>query len=105
AHNHRTLKELVAPNLKNQPLCITYPNLEAGFELKSGMIHLLPIFHGFAGEDPNKHLKKFHVVCFSMKPAGISEENIKLIAFSFSLADSAKEVTLLSTVWHDYHMK
>ena len=64
----RTLKELATPTLDQQPLCITYPPLEVVFEMKSGMIHLLPTFHGFAGEDPNKHLKEFHVVCSSMKP-------------------------------------
>ena len=89
-HDH-TLKELVAPDLDQQSLCIQYPQLEVAFELKSGMIHLLPTFHVFAGDDPNKHLKEFHVVCSSMKPTGISEEQVKLRAFPFSLADNAKE--------------
>ena len=61
--NNRTLKELATPDLDQQPLCIQYPNLEVAFELKSGLIHLLPTFHGFVGEDPNNHLKEFHVVC------------------------------------------
>ena len=68
-----------------------YPQLEVAFELKSGMIHLLPTFHGFTGEDPKKHLKEFHVVSSSMKPTGISEEKVKLRAFPFFLVDSAKE--------------
>jgi len=90
---NRTLKELAAPDLNQQPLCITFPNLEATttFELKSGLIHLLPTFHGLAGEDPHKHLKEFHVVCTSMKPTGVSEEQIKMRAFPFSLKDSAKD--------------
>ena len=67
------------------------------FELKSGLIHLLPTFRGFAREDPNKHLKEFHVVCSSMKLTGISEEQIKLRAFLFSLADSAKGMAVLPT--------
>ncbi|XP_019172468.1 PREDICTED: uncharacterized protein LOC109167852, partial [Ipomoea nil] len=58
---------------------------------KSGLIHLLPSFHGHAGEDPHKHLKEFHVVCSSMKPTGVTEEQIKLRAFPFSLKDSAKD--------------
>ena len=91
ANNNRTLKELAAPDLDQQPLCIQYHQLKVAFELKSGMIHIFPTFHGFAGEDPNKHLKEFHVVCSSMKPTGISEEQVKLRAFPFSLADSAKE--------------
>ncbi|XP_027155336.1 uncharacterized protein LOC113755559 [Coffea eugenioides] len=78
-------------NLNQQPLCITYPTLEVAFELKSGLIHLLPSFHGLPGEDPHKHLKEFHVVCSTMKPQGVTEEQIKLRAFPFSLADKAKD--------------
>ena len=91
ANNNHTIKELAVLDLDQQPLCIQYPQLEVAFELKSGMIHLLPTFRGFAGEDQNNHLKEFHVVCSSMKPMGISEEQVKLRTFSFSLADSAKE--------------
>ena len=55
------------------------------------MIHLLPSLHGLPGEDPNEHLKEFHVVCSSMKPSGISEEQVKLRAFPFSPMDNAKD--------------
>ena len=89
--NNRTLNELATPDLDQQPLCIQYPNLEVAFELKFGLIHLLPTFHGFAREDPNKHLKEFHVVCSSMRPTEVTEEEIKLKALPFSLADPAKE--------------
>ena len=88
---NKSLKELAAPDLNHQPLCIDYPDLDISFELRSGLIHLLPTFRGLAGEDPHKHLKEFHVVCSSMKPQGISEEQIKLRAFPFSLADLAKD--------------
>ena len=59
--------------------------------MKSGMIHLLPTFHGFVDEDLNTHLKKFYVVWSSMKPQGILEDQVKLRAFLFSLADNAKK--------------
>ncbi|XP_073014612.1 uncharacterized protein [Primulina eburnea] len=42
-------------------------------------------------EDPHKHLKEFHIVCTAMKPQGITEEQISLRAFPFSLADKAKD--------------
>ena len=87
-----TLKELAAPTLNQQPLCIDYPPVNVAFEVKSGMIHLLPKFNRFSSEDPNKHLKEFYVVCLSMKPLGIFEEQLKLKAFQFSLAESAKEL-------------
>jgi len=47
----QTLKELAAPNVKNQPLCINIDN-NVNFELKFGFIHLLPTFNGLAREDP-----------------------------------------------------
>ncbi|XP_061337760.1 uncharacterized protein LOC133284703 [Gastrolobium bilobum] len=88
----RTLKQLAAPNVDNeQPLCIRYTNPVVPFELKSGLIHLLPKFHGLAGEDPHKHLKEFHIVCSTMKPTGVDEEQIKLRAFPFSLDSGAKD--------------
>ena len=89
---NQTLKELAGPDLNQQPLCITFPTLDATtFELKSRLIHLLPTFHGLAGEDPHKHLKELHVVCMSMKPTRVIEDQIKLRAFPFSLKDSTKD--------------
>ncbi|XP_052883474.1 uncharacterized protein LOC128292635, partial [Gossypium arboreum] len=70
---------------------ITYPTMDTDFELKSGLIQLLPTFRGLQNENPHKHLKEFHMVCRSMKPQGVTEDQIKLRAFPFSLVDSAKE--------------
>ncbi|CAN6560869.1 unnamed protein product [Malus baccata var. baccata] len=89
--DNRTLRELAMSNTDQQPLCITYPNAEGGFELKSGMIHYLPKFHGFSTEDANKHLIEFHVVCSGMRPANVDEEQVKLRAFPFTLEAKAKE--------------
>ncbi|RDX60920.1 pol, partial [Mucuna pruriens] len=92
-NNDRTLKELATPDVVYQPWCIQYPQLEPAqtYELKSGLIHLLPKFHGLAGEDPHKHLKEFHVVCSTMRPQGILEDYIKMKAFPFSLDGAAKD--------------
>ena len=49
ANNNKTLKELAAPDVTYQPLCIEYPDLDVDFELRSGLIHLLPKYHGLAG--------------------------------------------------------
>ncbi|RDX83468.1 hypothetical protein CR513_35609, partial [Mucuna pruriens] len=65
--NNNTLKELITPNY--------------------GLIHLLPKFHDFVGEDSHKHLKEFLVVCSTMKPHGIPEDYIKMKAFPFSLVE------------------
>ncbi|KAL9239047.1 hypothetical protein vseg_013402 [Gypsophila vaccaria] len=80
-----TIKQLTALDLTNQPLCITYPLLGEGvnFELRLGLIHLFPTFHGLSTEDPNKHLSDFHIVCSSMKPTGVTDEQLKIRAFPF----------------------
>jgi len=85
----QTLKELTAPNMENQTLCINIDN-NVNFELKSGFIHLLSTFNGLAGEDPYTHLKEFHMVYVGMKPNGVDEEQVKLKAFPFSLKGAAK---------------
>ncbi|KAL0463417.1 UNVERIFIED_CONTAM: hypothetical protein Slati_0229300 [Sesamum latifolium] len=87
----RTINEMTSLDLNQQPLCIEYPTLDVDFELKSGLIHLLSTFRGLAGDDPHKHLKEFHVVCSGMRPQGVTEEQVKLRAFPFSLGEKAKD--------------
>ncbi|KAK8636608.1 hypothetical protein V6N13_124350 [Hibiscus sabdariffa] len=68
AEEDQTIRQLaVAPNVQH-PLCITFPNGATPFQLKTGLIHLLPKFHGFPNENPHKYLTEFHLVCSSMKP-------------------------------------
>lgn len=56
-----TLRQLVKPDITQQLLCIVHPATIAPFELKTGLIHLLPQFKGSAREDPHKHLKESHI--------------------------------------------
>ncbi|KAA0062400.1 retrotransposon gag protein [Cucumis melo var. makuwa] len=86
----KTLRELAEPDEDQRPLCIVIPPTTQPFELKPGLIHLLPIFKGSSREDPYKHLKDFHMVCDSMRPHDISKEQLNLRAFPFSLTDVAK---------------
>ncbi|KAL4284838.1 hypothetical protein GQ457_16G009050 [Hibiscus cannabinus] len=87
----QTIRQLAAAPAVQQPLCITFPQGETPFQLKTGLIHLLPTFHGLPSESPHRHLNEFHLVCSSMKPQGVSEDQIKLRAFPFSLSGLAKE--------------
>ena len=82
---NQTFKELATPNVVYQSWCSQYPETEVSYELKSGLIHFLPKFHGLEGEDPHKHLKEFHVVCSTMRPLDIHEDYVKMKAFPFSL--------------------
>ncbi|VFQ80786.1 unnamed protein product [Cuscuta campestris] len=86
-----TLRELAAPNLNVQPLSITYAELEKPLKLNSGFINLLPKFHGLLGEDPFRHISEFLITCGAMVPEGVAQDQIRLKAFLFSLADKAKD--------------
>ncbi|KAK8492425.1 hypothetical protein V6N11_027784 [Hibiscus sabdariffa] len=88
---NQTIRQLASAPAVQQPLCITFPNGTTPFQLKTGLIHLLPTYTGLSNESPHKHLAEFHMVCSSMKPEGVSEDQIKLRAFPFSLAGLAKE--------------
>ena len=70
-HNNimaQTLKQLTAPDLTQQPLCITYDSPGNGdVSLKSDFIHHLPHFEGTSGENPNQFLTEFHIECSTMK--------------------------------------
>jgi len=74
-----------------QPWYIQYPETKVSYELKSGLIHLLPKFHGLAGDDPHKHLKEFHVVCSTMRSHDIHEDYVKMKEFPFSQDGVAKD--------------
>lgn len=86
-----TLRDLSAPNVDQQPLCIIYPATTCNLEVKSGLIHLLPTFSRHAGEDPQKHLKEFHIVCDRMIPYDVAKEQMNLRAFPFSLKEDTKD--------------
>ncbi|KAL4341928.1 hypothetical protein GQ457_08G023240 [Hibiscus cannabinus] len=86
----QTIRQLATAPVVQQPLCITFPQGDTPFQLKTGLIHLLPTFHGLPSEIPHKHLAEFHLVCSSMKAQGVSEDQIKLRAFPFSLSGIAK---------------
>lgn len=79
------------------------------FELRSGLIQLLPKFHGSTGEDPHKHIINFIVVWSTMKPMDVPKEIFKMKAFPFSLQDAAKEWLFSQRVpitnWNDMKCK
>ncbi|XP_024178323.1 uncharacterized protein LOC112184289 [Rosa chinensis] len=77
------------------PLSIVFPASAEGkfanFEIKGGLLHRIPTFHGLSMEDPNKHLKEFPFVVGSMTPPEADEHIFKLKTFPFSLANRAKD--------------
>jgi len=55
------------------------------FDLKVGLIKLLPKYYGLADENPYKHIKEFTFVCSSMKPTKVLEEAKMIRPFPLSL--------------------
>ncbi|KAL4388102.1 hypothetical protein GQ457_09G014450 [Hibiscus cannabinus] len=53
---YQTFRQLAVAPAVQQPLCITFPQGDTPFQLKTGLIHLLPTFHGIPSENPHKHL-------------------------------------------------
>ena len=88
----KTLREETKITLNTQGQAIRFPALAAGTtcELKGSLIHNLPKFGGSPNEDANMHIQQFISVCSSMTPSNITEEQLKLRAFQFSLEGAAK---------------
>ncbi|KAI5324178.1 hypothetical protein L3X38_033251 [Prunus dulcis] len=87
----KALREFSIPKVTDQPSCIVYPQLTVDrFELKSGMIQLLPTYYGNTTEDPYMHIKQFFEICDTIKIQGLDDEQIKMRLFPFSLRDKAK---------------
>ena len=89
----RTLRSLKEPNLNMQPLAIRLPALPEGsrFEYKSNWSTILPNFHGLPVEEPNKHLANFASVCDRLRPQGLTDDQLMLRVFPFTLKDSASD--------------
>ena len=87
----RTMRDYSVPYQFNSPSCIILPPTQANhFELKPGVIQLLPTFYGLEKEDPYLHVKEFLDICATFKFQNFSDESIKLRLFPFSLKDKAK---------------
>ena len=87
----RTMRDYSVPLQFNAPSCIVLPlTTAAHFELKPGVIQLLPTFYGLEKEDPYHHVKEFLDICATFRFQNFSEESIKLRLFPFSLKDKAK---------------
>ncbi|KAI3716671.1 hypothetical protein L1987_67702 [Smallanthus sonchifolius] len=61
------------------------------FEVRPAVLTSMPTFHGRATEEPYPHLQSFEQFCQVTGLQGFTPDEVKLILFSFSLKDRAKE--------------
>ena len=80
-----TLHELTTPKLETQPLSATYPILDQPFKMNCVFLNLLAKFHGLLDEEPYCHINEFILICSTMKPEEITQGQIRLRTFPFSL--------------------
>ena len=86
----RTLRQLVFPtNMNLRPMGITIPAVTQTWDLQASFIQILPKFHGMTGEDPQRHLQDFEMVCQTQPSDHGREEYVRLVSFPFTLQDGA----------------
>ena len=85
----RPLRECWNPTRNVQPYCIVLPPTNANhFEIKPGVINMLPKFSGT--EDPYLFIREFEEVCVTLKLQQLNDDSIRLRLITFALRDNAK---------------
>jgi hypothetical protein len=79
----RTLRDHMNPTKTSAPSCIVFPPDASHFNFKSGIIQLLPTFHGLDLENLYLHLREFEEVCNTCNDLNCSMNTIRLKPFSF----------------------
>ena len=90
SHDPRTMEDFYRPSLIGRGGPIAPTN---DFVLKDHMVELISQtcqFHGFEDEDANYHLDKFLSITQFFKQNGVSQDNIRLNLFPFSLTHEAE---------------
>jgi len=59
----RTFRDHMNPTRTSAPSCIVFPLDASHFNFKSGIIQLLPSFHGLDLENSYLHLREFEEIC------------------------------------------
>lgn len=85
----RCLRDYTTPVEYNASSCIILDLITQWFEILSSIIQRLPIYHGKNKETPSYHLKTLFTICSTFSFDGVSEKQISLKLFPFSLMDKA----------------
>ncbi|XP_057791257.1 uncharacterized protein LOC131008390 [Salvia miltiorrhiza] len=90
---NKTLRDMMFPsNLNLRPSAIVLPEITGNWELKHTLIQILPKYSDMPGEDPQRHLQDFEMVCGTVRTASQAlGKYIRLLTFPFSLLEGARE--------------
>ena len=61
------------------------------YEVRPAVLTSIPTFHGRAIDEPYPHLQNFEQFCQVTGLQGFSQDEVKLILFSFSMKDRTKD--------------
>jgi hypothetical protein len=87
---NRPLRDFTAPKADEIQLGYTAPNILAEeYQIPSEWINAVQrtLFHRLSHEDATQHLANFEELCSMLKIRTITQEDLKRIAFTFSLAE------------------
>ncbi|VVA32707.1 PREDICTED: LOW QUALITY PROTEIN, partial [Prunus dulcis] len=88
--DNRALEDYAQLVIPNSPSCILLPTEARNYDLKSSHLHMLPSFYGLPNEDPLAHIKEFYNVVSGLPLQGVSEANMRMRVFPYTLKDRAK---------------
>ncbi|KAI5317261.1 hypothetical protein L3X38_036968 [Prunus dulcis] len=78
------------PTIPASPSSILLPTAARNYELKSSHLNMLPSFYGLPNEDPLTHIKDIFNVVSSFPLTGVTEEQLRMRVFPYTLKDKAK---------------
>ncbi|BFG25124.1 hypothetical protein CerSpe_113980 [Prunus speciosa] len=90
ANDQLALEDLAQPIIPNSPSCILLSTEARNYELKSSHFQMLPSFYGLPNEDPLAHIKEFYTVVCTLPLKDVSEANLRMRVFPYTLKDRAK---------------
>ncbi|KAI5343477.1 hypothetical protein L3X38_011353 [Prunus dulcis] len=82
--------DLDIPTIPASPSSILLPTAARNYELKSSHLNMLPSFYGLPNEDPLTHIKDIFNVVSSFPLTGVTEEQLRMRVFPYTLKDKAK---------------
>ncbi|CAL8119103.1 unnamed protein product [Prunus armeniaca] len=82
--------DLDIPTIPASPSSILLLTAARNYELKSSHLNMLPSFYGLPNEDPLTHIKDIFNVVSSFPLTGVTEDQLRMRVFPYTLKDKAK---------------
>ncbi|XP_056691719.1 uncharacterized protein [Spinacia oleracea] len=89
----KSLKSYGVPSSNSVSTGLTMPTIDAvNFEIKPALISMVSQnqYGGHPSEEPTNHLQRFNQLCGTIKHKGVTQDQLKVMLFGFSLRDKAQ---------------